>query len=71
VALDRPFCCGRTYLATGLVEKGRVEGARVLAAFRPEITKGTSIIGLEPSCLLSLRDELYSLGLGAEVGELG
>ncbi|WOJ89114.1 (Fe-S)-binding protein [Methylocapsa polymorpha] len=68
---DRPLCCGRTYLTTGLVEEARVEGKRVLAAFRPEIVKGTPIIGLEPSCLLSLRDELYSLGLGAEVGDLG
>jgi glycerol-3-phosphate dehydrogenase subunit C len=68
---DRPLCCGRTYLTTGMVEKARAEGKRVLAAFRPEIAKGTPIIGLEPSCLLSLRDELYSLGLGAEVGTLG
>lgn len=68
---NRPLCCGRTYLTTGLVEEARVEGARVLAAFRPEIAKGTPIVGLEPSCLLSLRDELYSLGLGTEVGELG
>ncbi|ACB93731.1 (Fe-S)-binding protein [Beijerinckia indica] len=68
---DRPLCCGRTYLTTGLVEEARAEGKRVLEAFRPEIAKGTPIIGLEPSCLLSLRDELYSLGLGAEVGDLG
>ncbi|WP_026606127.1 (Fe-S)-binding protein [Methylocapsa acidiphila] len=68
---DRPLCCGRTYLTTGLVEEARVEGKRVLAAFLPEIAKGTPIVGLEPSCLLSLRDELYSLGLGAEVGALG
>ncbi len=68
---SRPLCCGRTYLTTGMVEKARGEGKRVLAAFRPEIAKGTPIVGLEPSCLLSLRDELYSLGLGAEVGDLG
>jgi Fe-S oxidoreductase len=68
---DRPLCCGRTYLTTGMVEKARAEGKRVLAAFRDEIAAGTPIVGLEPSCLLSLRDELYSLGLGAEVGDLG
>jgi Fe-S oxidoreductase len=68
---NRPLCCGRTYLTTGMVEKARAEGKRVLAAFRGEIAAGTPIIGLEPSCLLSLRDELYSLGLGAEVGDLG
>jgi hypothetical protein len=68
---SRPLCCGRTYLTTGMVENARAEGKRVLAAFRPEIAKGTPIVGLEPSCLLSLRDELYSLGLGPEVGDLG
>jgi Fe-S oxidoreductase len=68
---NRPLCCGRTYLTTGMVEKARYEGRRTLAAFRNEIKAQTPIIGLEPSCLLSLRDELYSLGLGAEVGELG
>jgi Fe-S oxidoreductase len=68
---NRPLCCGRTYLTTGMVEKARYEGRRTLAAFRKEIAAQTPIIGLEPSCLLSLRDELYSLGLGAEVGDLG
>lgn len=67
----RPLCCGRTYLTTGMVGKARHEGQRVLAAFRSELAAQTPIIGLEPSCLLSLRDELYSLGLGAEAGELG
>ncbi|MBI4725283.1 MAG: 4Fe-4S dicluster domain-containing protein [Rhodomicrobium sp.] len=67
----RALCCGRTYLTHGLVEQARREGRRVLAALRPAIEAKTPIIGLEPSCLLSLRDELYCLGLGAEVGELG
>jgi glycerol-3-phosphate dehydrogenase subunit C len=68
---NRPLCCGRTYLTTGLVEEARNEGRRVLAAFRDALSAKTPIIGLEPSCLLSLRDELYSLGLGPEVGALG
>lgn len=67
----RPLCCGRTYLTTGMVEKARGEAKRILAAFRNEIAAKTPIIGLEPSCLLSLRDELYSLGLGQEAGDLG
>lgn len=68
---DRPLCCGRTYLTTGMVEKARFEARRVLAAFQDAIAAKTPIIGLEPSCLLSLRDELYSLGLGPQVGDLG
>jgi Fe-S oxidoreductase len=68
---NRALCCGRTYLTHGLVEEARREGRRVLTALRPAMAAKTPIIGLEPSCLLSLRDELYCLGLGAEVGELG
>lgn len=67
----RSLCCGRTYLSTGQVEKARAEARRVLAALRPALEAGTPIIGLEPSCLLSMRDEFYSLGLGAEVAQLG
>jgi len=68
---NRPLCCGRTYLTTGMVDKAKGEGRRVLNAFKDEIEKKTPIIGLEPSCLLSLRDELYSLGFGQETGDLG
>ncbi len=67
----RSLCCGRTYLTHGMVEEARREGRRVLAALRPALEAKTPIIGLEPSCLLSLRDELYCLGLGAEAGALG
>lgn len=68
---DRSLCCGRTYLSTGQVDKARAEARRVLAALRPALEAGTPIIGLEPSCTLSMRDEFYSLGLGEEIGRLG
>ncbi|HVI51467.1 MAG TPA: 4Fe-4S dicluster domain-containing protein [Candidatus Sulfotelmatobacter sp.] len=68
---ERPLCCGRTYLSTGMVPQARREAERVLAALRPALKAGTPVVGLEPSCLLALRDEFYSLGLGAEIGQLG
>jgi Fe-S oxidoreductase len=67
----RSLCCGRTYLSMGMVGKARAEAKRVLAALQPAIAAGTPIVGLEPSCLLSMRDEFFSLGLGAEIGALG
>lgn len=67
---ERPLCCGRTYLSQGLVEEAKVEARRVMAALAPALAAGTPIIGLEPSCLLALRDEFYSLGLGPDVGQL-
>lgn len=56
-----PLCCGRTFLSAGLVDEARSELDRLVAAFAPFAARGVPIIGLEPSCLLTLRDELASL----------
>lgn len=53
----RPLCCGRTFLAAGLVAKARAEAARTLRALAPALDAGAVVVGLEPSCLLTLRDE--------------
>jgi Fe-S oxidoreductase len=68
---ERPLCCGRTYLSQGMVDVAKLEAQRVMKALAPAIAEGTPIVGLEPSCLLALRDEFYSLSLGPEVGQLG
>jgi len=58
---ERPLCCGRTFLSTGLVDRARAELDRLVSAFAPFAARGVPIVGLEPSCLLTLRDELPSL----------
>ncbi|WP_296378166.1 FAD-binding and (Fe-S)-binding domain-containing protein [Reyranella sp.] len=60
----RPLCCGRTYLATGQVDKAKDEAYRVLEALYPFVLRDIPVIGLEPSCLLTMRDEFLALGLG-------
>jgi FAD/FMN-containing dehydrogenase/Fe-S oxidoreductase len=57
----RPLCCGRTFLSAGLVDHARIELDRLVATFAPFAARGVPIVGLEPSCLLTLRDELLSL----------
>ncbi len=57
----RPLCCGRTFLAVGLVEEARREAERCVAALAPLVARGLPVIGLEPSCLLGFRDELATL----------
>src|SRR4051812_28448292 len=57
----RPLCCGRTFFSAGLVDQARVELDRLVATYAPFAARGVPIIGLEPSCLLTLRDELLSL----------
>jgi FAD/FMN-containing dehydrogenase/Fe-S oxidoreductase len=66
----RPLCCGRTFLAAGLVDQARAEAQRTLAALRPFVERGLPIIGLEPSCLLTLRDEFAALVPGPETQAL-
>ena len=68
---ERPLCCGRTYLSQGMVDAAKLEGKRVMAALAPAFAAGTPIVGLEPSCLLALRDEFYSLSLGPDVAQVG
>ncbi len=58
---SRPLCCGRTFLSAGLVDHAREELARVVTTLIPFAERGVPIVGLEPSCLLTLRDELLSL----------
>jgi FAD/FMN-containing dehydrogenase/Fe-S oxidoreductase len=57
----RPLCCGRTFLAIGKVDEARREAERALTALAPFATKAIPIIGLEPSCLFSFRDEIPAL----------
>jgi Fe-S oxidoreductase len=57
----RPLCCGRTFLSTGLVDQARAELDRLVETYASFAARGVPIIGLEPSCLLTLRDELLSL----------
>ena len=66
----RPLCCGRTFLASGMVDEARSEARRMLEAVRPYVARGLPIIGLEPSCLLTLRDEYRSMLPGEETEAL-
>ena len=63
---ERPLCCGRTFLAAGLVDEARREARRMLDALEPWLEHELPIIGLEPSCLFTLRDEYGVLVPGTE-----
>jgi Fe-S oxidoreductase len=69
-AEERPLCCGRTYLSSGMIEEAKAEASRTLKALLPYAEQGLPVIGLEPSCLLMLRDEYYMLDLGEDVEKL-
>ena len=63
---EKPICCGRTLLATGRVEEARAEAKRLLNAVRRFTKRDVPILGLEPSCLFTLKDEFLSMQLGPE-----
>ena len=60
------LCCGRTYLATGMLAQAKTKAGELMAALWPFAEKGISIVGLEPSCLLTLRDEFLVMNLGPQ-----
>ena len=70
-AKPRPLCCGRTFLAAGLVDEAKKEARRLIAALLPLAKRGVPILGLEPSCLFTLKDELQAMGFGADAALIG
>jgi FAD/FMN-containing dehydrogenase/Fe-S oxidoreductase len=65
-ASGKALCCGRTYLASGMVHEAREKLRELVAELLPYAQKGIAIVGLEPSCLLTLRDEALVMGLGED-----
>ena len=57
-------CCGRTYLAAGMPDRAKAKARELLDALLPFAERGIAIVGLEPSCLFTLRDEMRVMGLG-------
>ena len=57
----RALDCGRTLLSVGLVDRAKAEGQRLIDALLPHVRAGRAIVGLEPSSLLTLRDEIPAL----------
>jgi len=60
VLVDRK-CCGRPLISKGLLDEARDHAAWNVARLAPYAARGVAIVGLEPSCLLTLRDEWVDL----------
>ena len=55
------MCCGRTYISAGMLDEARQLAVENVRRLLPLATSGVPIVGLEPSCILTLRDELVKL----------
>jgi FAD/FMN-containing dehydrogenase/Fe-S oxidoreductase len=60
------LCCGRTFLAAGMVYEAKEKLSELIAALVPYAKRGVPIVGLEPSCLFTLRDEALAMHLGED-----
>ena len=58
---DGKACCGRTLLSKGLINEAQVQALKTVEVLYEYAREGVPIIGLEPSCILMLRDEYLSL----------
>jgi Fe-S oxidoreductase len=60
ILIDRK-CCGRPLISKGMLAEAREHAAWNVARLAPYATRGVAIVGLEPSCLLTLGDEYVDL----------
>jgi FAD/FMN-containing dehydrogenase/Fe-S oxidoreductase len=61
VVLADKKCCGRPLISKGMLAEAREHAAWNVSRLLPWAARGVAIVGLEPSCLLTLRDESVDL----------
>jgi Fe-S oxidoreductase len=54
-------CCGRPLISKGMLDEAKAHAESNVAGLAPLAARGVPIVGLEPSCLLTLRDEYVEL----------
>src|SRR5262245_42171627 len=50
-------CCGRPLISKGMLDEAKAHAEWNVARLAPLVARGIPVVGLEPSCLLTLRDE--------------
>ena len=61
VRVPEVVCCGRPMLSEGLIDEARENARRNLDILEPVLDRGIRLVGLEPSCILTLRDDYRKL----------
>jgi Fe-S oxidoreductase len=59
-------CCGLTWITTGQLDQARTIMSRTVATLAPYVAGGVPVVGLEPSCLATLRSDAVELVAGPE-----
>ena len=61
VVVPKMACCGRPMLSAGMIDRARASAAANVDAVHPYVQQGARVVGLEPSCILTFRDEYLDL----------
>jgi FAD/FMN-containing dehydrogenase/Fe-S oxidoreductase len=61
VLVQQRRCCGRPAISKGLLERARQDARRNIALLQPYAQRGVPIVGIEPSCILTLREDYLDL----------
>jgi FAD/FMN-containing dehydrogenase/Fe-S oxidoreductase len=64
-------CCGRTLISKGFLQRTKALVKGAIAALARQLADGRPLLGLEPSCLLTLADEWTELVPGTETRRIG
>ena len=70
VELANPLCCGRALISKGYLSEARRLARDQLPGLAGRVADGTPILGLEPSCVLTLADEWPELVPGPEATQV-
>jgi FAD/FMN-containing dehydrogenase/Fe-S oxidoreductase len=71
VELVERRCCGRPMISKGLPDEARENAEFNIRQLRPFVENGYSIVGCEPSCILTFRDEYPDLVKGPGAKAVG
>lgn len=57
----KDVCCGRPLYDQGMLRRARWRLTQAMQVLGPAVQRGAAVVGLEPSCILTFRDELPAL----------
>src|SRR5579864_3379137 len=70
VVLAPSRCCGRPMISNGLLKEAQALAAANTQRLRPYAYEGIPIVGLEPSCTVTLKDEYPDLAPGGAADQV-
>jgi Fe-S oxidoreductase len=61
ILIENRVCCGRPMLSKGMIEPARERALKNVSLLAPYVREGIAVVGTEPSCILTFRDEYLDL----------